>query len=244
MKGRVITKRRVLFSILLGAGAAMGYLVLLIFPDAFFAHELRLGQIVLRSDLPIPASARPVLEDAVRRIAGSPLYRESAERRIYVCNRAWRFVLFANSRYKVGGLTYPPLSNNIFLRSAHFDANRLVGHSGKEVPGERTLSYFIAHEITHTMIADRLGSLAYWRLPTWKDEGYCDFIAKASDFQYDDAARRLRHGDPQLDPARSGLYLRYHVLVAFLLTKQDISVSDLLEKEFDSIALEREVINK
>ena len=76
--------------------------------------------------------------------------------RVYFCNRSWRFILFANYRYKVGGLTYAPFSNNIFLRAANIAADRLVGPSGKEVTGERTLSYFIAHEITHTLLCDEL----------------------------------------------------------------------------------------
>ena len=72
--------------------------------------------------------------------------------------------------------------------------------SGNEVPGERTLSYFIAHEVTHTLIADRLGAIAYWRLPVWKDEGYADYVGNGPAFDYAEAVRRLRDGDPQMDP--------------------------------------------
>jgi hypothetical protein len=53
-------------------------------------------------------------------------------------------------------------------QSAHRTARRKP--SGNEVPGERTLGYFIAHEVTHTLIADRLGVIAYWRLPVWKEK--------------------------------------------------------------------------
>jgi len=242
MKRRIFTKRRIVALFLFPPASIVVYLLLLIFPNPLFAYEYRHGRIVIRSDEPIPASAESVLAEVERRLATSPLNQPSRQRWIYICNRPWRFLLFANVRYGVGGLTYPPLSNNIFLRQVHFDENRLIGPSGARVPGVRTLSYFIAHEIAHTLIADRLGAIGYSKLVAWKDEGYSDSVAKGGDFSYDDALRRMRAGDQDLDPVRSGLYLRYHLFVAHLLDKKGISVSELLENDFDSRAIERELI--
>jgi hypothetical protein len=150
MKRPVVTKRRVLVTLLLFPGVVVAYLALLIFPEAFFAYKFRQGHLVIRSDEPIPATAAAVLHDAESRLAGSPLNQPSAERRIYICNHGWRFLLFASFRYQAGGLTYALLTNNIFLRGSRFDANRLIGPAGNEVPGERTLSYLVAHELAHT----------------------------------------------------------------------------------------------
>ena len=169
------------------------YLVLLCRPGLFFPHAFTRGGMTLFSDEPIPPEpAGRILADVERRLARSPLAgpRRIKMLRIYICNRRWRFVLFANTRYKVGGLTYPPLSDNIFLRRVHFDANRLVGHSGRETPGERTLSYFVAHEIMHTLLARELGIVHYWRLPAWKNEGYADLVAKGGDFDYEALASK------------------------------------------------------
>ena len=154
----------------------------------------------------------------------------------------WRFVLFANTRFNVGGLAYAPLSDNVFLRGVHFDANRLIGPSGKDVPGVRTLSYFIAHEITHNLVARELGIVKYWQLPAWKNEGYADLLAKGGDFDYEQAREQLRRNEKDLDPARSGLYLRYHLLVAYLLDHKGTSVADLLNRDFDQTRLEAEII--
>src|SRR5207248_2293708 len=83
-----------------------------------------------------------------------------------------------------------------------------------------TLSYFITHEIMHVLVAGELGAGRYSRLPAWKDEGYADRIAKGTDFGYERAVRQLRRGDREMDPIRSGLYLRYHLLVAYLLDRE------------------------
>jgi hypothetical protein len=242
MKHRLLTRRRILFVVLFLAGILILYLLILCFPDPLFAYEFEHGPIIVRSDLPIPATAESVLRDSERRLARSTFYQPSTRRRVYICNRSWRFFLFANIRYRVGGLTYPPLSNNVFLRAADFDDNRLTSPSGLKVPGVRSLSYFIAHEIAHTMVADQVGSLAYARLPDWKNEGYCDYVAKGGAFSFDDELRKLRAGDPELDPARSGLYLRYHLLVVYLLDKKGVSPRDLFERNFDLSAIERELL--
>ena len=220
------------------------YLVLLCHPGLFFPYTFSQGVITLYSDEPIPVSAGRVLHDTEDRLARSPLFRDrtSGNIRIYLCNRRWRFILFANFRHRVGGLTYAPLSNNIFLRGAHIDANRLIGPSGTEVPGERTLDYFFAHEVVHTLISDELGAVASWRLPPWKNEGYSDYIAKRNDFDYERAVDQLRRGDREMDPGASGLYLRYHLLVAYLLDRKGIRVLELLNQDFDPARLEGEIV--
>ena len=121
------------------------------------------------------------------------------------------------------------------MRAVDFDADRLIGPSGTPVPGERTLTYFITHEIMHTLIADELGALAYWRLPDWKDEGYSDHVAKGASFHFDHAIEQLRSGDREMDPRRSGLYLRYNLLVAYLLEQKGISVHEMLNQEFEPV---------
>ncbi len=220
------------------------YLVLLCHPGLFFRYTLNQGALTLYSDEPIPTSAARVLEDTEDRLARSPLFRDrtSPHIRIYLCNRRWRFILFANIRYRVGGLAYPPLSRNIFVRGAHIDANRLIGPSGNEVPGERTLSYYFAHEAIHTLVFDELGAVAHWRLPPWKNEGYADYIAKGTDFDYQHAVAQLRRGDREMDPRRSGLYLRYHLLVAYLLDHKGIHVHELFSQEFDPVRLVEEIL--
>ncbi len=224
-------------------GLFAGYLVLLCQPGIFFEHSFTHGGVTLHSDEPIPESALRVLEDAADRLARSPLTQDlrAKDIHIYLCNRSWRFMLFANVHYHVGGLTYPPLSRNIFLRESRLDDNRLVGPSGREVPGERTLSYFVAHEIMHVLIADGIGPVAYWRLPDWKNEGYSDFIARGTDFEYQRAVDQLRRGDREMDPQRSGLYLRYCLLVAYLINR-GTPLDVMLGREFEPADLELEIL--
>jgi hypothetical protein len=221
------------------------YLILLCHPGMFFRHAFAQSDFFLYSDEPIPLGpAERVLDEVALRLARTPLYHHSSGKnfRIYLCNQKWRFVLFANTRYHVGGLTYPPITNNIFLRTSHIDVDRLVGPSGQEVPGERKLSYYITHEIMHTLMASELGAARFWSLPTWKGEGYADYIGKGGRFDYDDVVEKLRNGARELNPRQSGLYLRYHLLIAYLLDRKGKSVSELLRDDFDPAQLEAEIL--
>jgi hypothetical protein len=197
------------------------------------------------SDEPIPPDAAGrVLEEVERRLSRSPLATPDRLRdfRIYVCNRRWRFVLFANLRHRAAGLAYAPPIGSVFLRAAHFDTNRLTGPSGGEVPGPRTLVYYMTHELAHELLARELGTVRQWLLPTWKNEGYADLLGKGGDFDYERAREQLRRGEPELDHRRSGLYLRYHLLVAYLLERRGLGVRDILEGDFDPARLEEEIL--
>ena len=105
---------------------------------------------------------------------------------------------------------------------------------------DRPLSYFIAHEVTHGLISRFLG-LAYWRIPVWKNEGYADYVGKGGDFDFQKNLALFKKGDPALDPRASGLYLRYHLLVAELLDRRKLSVEEMLRENFDREQLEADL---
>jgi hypothetical protein len=230
--------RRTVFSILALLGI---YVALLAFPYPMFSYAASYRNITVYSDRPIPAAINPVLHTVENRLDKSPLNDPSLRHRVFICNSNRLFALFANSDYRVGGKNYVWLSRNIFLRQAHIDHDRLVGPSGNEVPGERTLAYFVAHEITHSLEVNYLGRSAYFKLPAWKREGYADLVAKDGDFDFPQKLAAFQRGDREMDPARSGLYLRYQLLVTYVMDKKQVSAQTLLAQPFDQEALEREL---
>ena len=126
-------------------------------------------------------------------------------------------------------------------RRSNIDRNRLVGRSGEEASGERTLAFFIAHEITHSLEANYLGRYAYWRLPVWKREGYADYVARGADFHFQEQLAAFQRNARETDFERSGLYLRYQLLVAHLLDNRRITPEVLLREPFNQDSLEREL---
>ena len=90
-----------------------------------------------------------------------------------------------------------------------------------------TLSYYIAHEATHVMEARTFGRLMALQKPQWLIEGYADYIGKGGDFDYGENRRLLMSDDSLLDYRRSGLYRRFHLIVALLLDKKNLTIRDV-----------------
>lgn len=230
--------------ILLKIGAAilgMVALVLLLLsvPQPFFTTSVNAKNLKLYSDQPFaPTAGQHVLELAEARLATSPIYFAEQNHHVFICNTRWRQRIFFNYQYGAGGVNWYPITTNVFLRDSIIEENCLIGPKGSRVPGERTLAYFIAHEITHSLTGQAVGGIAYYRLPQWKREGYADYVGKGATFNYDEAKRAFLADDPKMDWAKSGLYWRFNLLVAHLLEKQNWSVERLLEEPIEQLTVE------
>lgn len=210
------------------AGAlAASWGMLLIFPQPLFEHRLDHDRYRVHSDRPIAPEVRPILDEVTRRLRRSDLFDPAARFAIYICNDRWRLWLFTRST-QIGGSAEAVMSGNIYLREADIAADRLIPPEGVLADGDvRTLTYFIAHEAVHILEGRAFGRLAAFRYPRWLTDGYADLIAKAGRFDFAENRRLLRHGDPRLDYDRSGLYRRYHLMVAFLVEERGIAIRAL-----------------
>ena len=204
------------------------YGVLLSFPQPLFAFSARSGNLTLYSDHPLePAAAERVLRLAQQKLERSSLYAERPAVTIFICNAPWRQVLFFNRNYGVGGVAPVPL-NNVFLRDADVVNNLLISPAGTPVAPDRPLDYFIAHEVTHVLTGNALGTWGFYRLPQWAREGYADYVGKGGSFDYAGAKAAFLADEPKMDYSKSGLYLRFHMLVLCALQHQHWTVEQLL----------------
>jgi hypothetical protein len=243
MRMKIMRKKKLWLRIIAALLTTLAiYLALLCFPQPFFRWSVSAANLTLYSDEPFsPELGKKVLEIAQAKLAASPLYSAQERHAAFICNARWRQRLFFNLDYGVGGVNLYPLTSNVFLRDALIEENRLISPSGNPVPGDRTLDYFIAHEIAHTLTKRSAGWYHHWKLPEWIREGYPDYVAKGSSFNYDGARRAFLEEAAEMDRWKSGLYLRYHLLVAHLLDKEHWSVQRLLEDSIEQSAVEEAV---
>jgi hypothetical protein len=205
------------------------YVALLRYPQLLFAYTSTRENLTLRSDQPFsPVAGNQVLALVQRKLTRSPLYSSDKPHIIFICNARWRQLLFFNKDYGVGGIAPYPLSDYVFLRDADINANQLISPHGVPVGGDRTLDYFIAHELTHQLTGHAIGLLKYYQLPQWVREGYADHVGKGDSFDYPDAKNAFLAESPDMNWKRSGLYLRFHLFVAYLLDHQHWTVARLL----------------
>ena len=140
-------------------------------------YKVQRGNTVVYAERPIPPQIGLVLARADRLLAQSPLNDRAMKRRIFLSDGGWRWRVAALTSAGAFGLRRPFRDAILFNRS-DISADRVT--NGREVGGVRTLSGTIAHELTHILVARRLGEIRARLLPTWKQEGYADHVARES----------------------------------------------------------------
>ena len=223
------------------AAASAAYLIVLAHPQPLFAYELRRDGLTVHATTPIPDAMGATLDRATQRLKRSPLTASAGDTHVFICESRGLFAFFARQNYRVGGIADWLVGRHVFLRESDMVNDRLISPGGTPVAANRPLSYFIAHEAMHIAIARYVGRARYSQLPQWLDDGYADYIAR--DIDYVDALAKMKENARELDPARSGLYLRYHLIVAYLIEKKGQSIEALLANPPARETVEREVMN-
>lgn len=213
---------------------ALIYLLTLFFPQPFFKNKISVGNISIYSDEELPLEeVTNILKSVQSKIERSTIYKSNTKHRVFIANNPTLWKYFSNINYKVGGLNYVIFNHNIFLRRVDIKENRLYGPSGNKVGGNRTLDYFIAHELTHTL---EFESMIWYKYPintNWILEGYAEYIAHGPE-TYEDALNQYLNV-PETTSAK--YYTRARTMITYILEKQNTKVEDLWSKvnDYDSI---------
>ncbi|NHZ94770.1 hypothetical protein [Massilia sp. CCM 8734] len=206
------------------------YVVIAANPEPLFSHRATHRNYQVWSDRPIPASIAAVLDDATRRWRTSALYDSRTRVNIFFCNEPWRLWFYSGHfNTNIGGTGGGIVVENIFIRASDIAANRIHAPGPGPIADaeQRPLSYFIAHEITHSDHERRFGRLAVLRYPQWLVEGHADYVAKGGAFDFEANRKQFADGDPALDFDRSGLYREFHLKTAYLIDKRGKTLEQL-----------------
>jgi len=213
------------------------YILTLCFPQLFYKYNIAVGNISIYSDQEIPEEEiKEIIKEVQSRIEKSVLYKSDTKHRIFITNNDIRWRYFSNINYKAGGLNYVIFNHNVFLRRANITNNRMYGYSGKEVTGDRTLDYFISHEISHTL---EFQSMIWYKYPiktNWILEGYAEYVAHNSQTYEESLDYYLNI--PETTGAK--YYTRARTMVSYMLEKKNIPISDIWSyvDSYDSILKE------
>jgi hypothetical protein len=232
--------RRALLTLL---GSAAVWLALVLHPQPLFAYSAAQANVVLHARAPMPPQAGPLLDEVIRRISRSPLYDAGRVHHVFLCDTRPLFGFLTVTAYRAGGVAHAELGGNVFIRPFSIERGTVTGPSGQEKTGERTLAYFIAHEITHAMTADRIGRWRYRQLSAFQSEGYADYVGFGRPLDLARERQALVADAPEMTTRRSGLYKRYELLVAYLLERRGLTVEQLLAGRLEQRQIEDELLS-
>lgn len=217
------------------------YLTLVLFPQPLFAYHAQRENVVLHARQPFPPQTAVLLEEIVRRVSLSPFYDRDRTHHVFLCDTTGLFTFFEPLQSRVGGVAQIHLTGNVFIRPYSIERGTLTGPSGKEKTGERNLTYFVAHEITHAMTAARIGRWRYLNMPAFQVEGYADYVGMGHRVDLAAGRAALLADGPDMHPRLSGSYSRYALLVAYLLDEGKLTPAALFARPLDQAAIERQL---
>lgn len=207
------------------------YLILLIYPSFLFAFNYEFKNFHIYSDRPIPSTIDEVLEKVKTNLSQSELYEKEDKFHIYFCNDEWRFTFFTRNK-NAGGVVNFPISPNVFIRASDIENDEIIPPSGWLLSRhDRPLSYFLAHEATHSL-ERKIDPLLQLKTPSYILEGYSDYIGKGTTFDFEMYRKMYLENDKFMDP-KNGLYNRYHLYIAYLMEKKGKSFKDILKSQPD-----------
>ncbi len=216
------------------------YLMLFLFPQIAFGNKIEYKSFIIYSHSPLNKNIFKILDSAQSLISYSELYKNNAEQhRIYLCNNFLEYSFFAPAERNAFGYNRI-LENDIFISKSNILHNR-VERNGNE-NNIRTLSGTIAHEVTHTLIKKQIGFIKYMQLDTWKNEGYCDFIAKESSF--DSAKGIFTLCNYPTSSSLSFQYFKYRLYIDYLIKEKNSSFNEIVQGNFNLTQLQIDVKKK
>lgn len=224
--------KRVYKFVSMGIGiAAIGYLLLLTFPQALFAYSTEHGKFRVYSRETLDESLVQVLDKAEEKLKVSPIYDAEERRDIYLTGGHGTYAFLSHKAYNSFANSVP-FVNNIFINKTDVAADRVI--MNRAFSNTRSLSGVVAHEVTHLFIRKRFGAITAWTFPTWKHEGYCEYIAGDTTITLEEGIRRWRE---RPDDDTNYRFIKYQLMVRHLLEREGVTVDELFKNSFD----EREV---
>ena len=210
---------------------AVAYLLLITFPQALFGYSADHGKFRVYSREPMAPEIQKVLDAAEERLRTSPIYDHEDRRDIYLTGGFGMYAFLSHKAYDAFANSVP-FVDNVFINKADVAADRVFIR--RSYSNSRSLSGVIAHETAHLFIRKRYGTVSSIFLPTWKVEGYCEYVAGDSTIPLDEGVRRWRESPADDTGFR---YTKYHLMVKHLLENEKLSVEEMFDRDLDETAV-------
>ena len=202
----------------------LAYLLLLCAPQLVFAHSVSYHQFRVYSTKPINNRIYPILQSAEQRLGRSEINDPRVNYPIFLCPTHTAFAFFSPLARKAFAVNQP-FVHAIMVNTPDVGADRVT--TGAGAYDRRTLSGVIAHECTHTLLARRFGQVRVLTLTSWKQEGYCDFIAQETSFDQREGTKLLQQG--RSDPSPSFQYFKAYRAICALKDHRHWSIEQIID---------------
>ena len=214
------------------------YISVLIFPQLIFANKFEYKNFTVYYQNPKinHEDMTFVLDKSIELLSQSELFDNQFKQNVFICSSYSEYSFLAPMHGSTFGVNVS-LTRNIILANSSFPENLSMRNGNDN--NKRTLSSVIAHETAHSLLANKLRLIKYKLLPTWKNEGYCDFIANES--SYDEQTGMTNICNNIVVDSPSFEYFKYRLYATYLFQEKKITLESFLNDDFDTQSLYKEI---
>jgi len=160
----------------------IAYAFAISYPEFLLKEKYQYKNFIVRSDKVIPTEIEGLLDKVSLNLSRSELYKDDMTFNIYFCHSKNLFAFFTRNK-NAGGVVNGIISANAFIREADILNNEIIPSNGWLLSRhDRPLSYFLAHELTHSL-QSKYDRFMIVKTEPFIMEGYADYIAKRHRYQ-------------------------------------------------------------
>ena len=121
------------------------------------------------------------------------------------------------------------IGNVVWIRDGTFADD--LSFSGHDKNNRHSLSGTIAHETIHVALNADPRGIKSSSLPSWLEEGYCDYVANETSYPFDEGVSRLLTDSSKTDV--SFQYFQYYAAVRYLIETEKKSFVEIVRRAAD-----------
>ena len=213
------------------------YWFIIEYPSFLFSYKHKNSNLIIYCDNPIPSNIKVISDEVLSRLKKSSIFNINKTYSVYISNDSWRWMLLAypaNLTTRIGGFT-AGFHGNAFIRPSTISENKIIPPGSALLDAEqRDLVYFITHEVVHALLYDEVGYISnFISYPRWFQDGYPDYIAK-NYFDFKKNLMQFKRNENRLT-VQSGLYVRYHLYVAYLMDIKGYTIQEIISNIPDEL---------
>lgn len=210
------------------------YIFLSNYPALLFKEKIINENYTIYSDVDLSDKINPILDSVNPSLLKSELYKP-LEYKFAFCSSYKKYSFLSNIYYESFAIT-KPITDFIIITKTNIEENEVISKKG--VNNVRKLTSLLVHEMTHILINDHY-RFKRFKIPKWKQEGYCEYIANESSFDEEEGINNFKNNLTNNSPSYT--YFKYRLYITYLMNIKELSFVQIVEKDINIDELSDEI---
>ena len=200
-------------------------IVIMFFTHLFFSEKRTIGSITFYSNdkKMLVANTLQQIEVQLKQL---PMYNKAIHLNIFFTN-SWTIYMLLNPLNRTSLATASTFFNykRIIVSKTDFDTGTV--ENNKKEWNTRDITSLIVHESCHCYFARIHALLTRLKMPSWKEEGLCEYYSNGSSYSVEKGFYNLKNNKE--NSSLSYKYFKYRFLVSYMANIEKKQIDDIIK---------------